>query len=102
MTSKLIAVVAGVGPGTGAAVARRFGKLYPVILLARKPESYADIEKEINAAGGKAIGVSADITDEESVKKAWEVVTKEFGEDVGVAVGSFPNWDSKRDIGNGN
>jgi NADP-dependent 3-hydroxy acid dehydrogenase YdfG len=86
MSSKLIAVVAGVGPGTGAAVARRFAKSYPVVLLARKPESYVDIEKEINDAGGKAIGVATDITDEESIKKAWETITKEFGADVGVAV----------------
>jgi NAD(P)-dependent dehydrogenase (short-subunit alcohol dehydrogenase family) len=107
MTSKLIAVVAGVGPGTGASVARKFAKSYPVILLARNPESYADIEKEINAAGGKAVGISADVTDEESVKRAFVEVEKQFGKDVGIAVsflcvfGWYGCWTGLMDLGCG-
>jgi len=33
MASKLIAIIAGVGPGTGAAVAKKFAASYPVVLL---------------------------------------------------------------------
>jgi NAD(P)-dependent dehydrogenase (short-subunit alcohol dehydrogenase family) len=72
------AVVAGVGPGTGAAVARRFSKAYPIALLARSPESYEPLVKEINNAGGQAIGISADVSNEESIKSAFAQIKKEY------------------------
>ena len=87
MASKLIAIVAGVGPGTGASVARKFAATYPVVLLARKPESYESLAKEINQNGGKAVGISTDVSDSSSVKKAVETIKKEFGDEVGAAVG---------------
>lgn len=78
-SSKLFAVVAGVGPGTGAAVARKFGQQYPVALLARKPENYEPYVKEINDAGGKAIGISTDLSDASSIKAAFQKIESEFG-----------------------
>lgn len=78
-SQKLWAVVAGVGPGTGAAVARRFGKSYSVALLARNPANYEDLVKEINSSGGKAVGISTDCADESAVKKAFEQIKKEDG-----------------------
>jgi NADP-dependent 3-hydroxy acid dehydrogenase YdfG len=86
MASKLIAIVAGVGPGTGASVARKFAASYPVVLLARTPESYESLAKEINSSGGKALGISTDVSDEKSLKSALEAIKKEFGEEVGAAV----------------
>lgn len=86
MASKLIAIVAGVGPGTGASVAKKFAAFYPVVLLARKPESYESLAKEINQGGGKAIGISTDVSDSKSVKDAVNMIKKEFGADVGAAV----------------
>lgn len=86
MSSKLIAVVAGVGPGTGASVARKFAAKYPVVLLARNPENYESLAKEINDKGGKAIGISTDISNTDSVKNAVTQIKKEFGDDVGAAV----------------
>ncbi|KAI9668101.1 MAG: hypothetical protein M1821_000921 [Bathelium mastoideum] len=82
------AVVAGVGPGTGAAVARKFASAYPVALLARKPENYESLVKEINSSGGKAIGISTDISNAQSVKDAISKIGKEFG-DVGCAAAVF-------------
>ena len=73
------AVIAGVGPGTGAAVARKFAQVYPVALLSRTPENYNSIVDEINKSGGKAIGVSTDVADEASVKSSFEKITAEFG-----------------------
>lgn len=70
--SKPWAIVAGVGPGTGASVARRFAKSYPVALLARNPQNYESLVEEINAAGGKAIGISTDTSDGSAVKAAFE------------------------------
>jgi len=84
--AKLIAVVAGVGPGTGAAVARKFAAAYPVALLARNPENFESLAKEINASGGKAIGISTDISDAKSVANALSEIKKEFGDDLGIAV----------------
>jgi NAD(P)-dependent dehydrogenase (short-subunit alcohol dehydrogenase family) len=75
------AVIAGVGPGTGASVARRFAKAYPVALLARSPENYESLVQEINKAGGKAIGISPDVSSEESVQSAFAQIHKELGTD---------------------
>jgi len=86
MTSKLIAVIAGVGPGTGAAVARKFAASYPVVLLARSASNYESLAKEINEGGGKAIGISTDITDSKSIKSAVSKIHEEFGNDVAAAV----------------
>jgi NADP-dependent 3-hydroxy acid dehydrogenase YdfG len=86
MSSRLIAIVAGVGPGTGASVAKKFAATYPVVLLARKPESYESLIKEINQNGGKAVGISTDVSDSDSVKSAVGRIKKEFGDDVGAAV----------------
>ncbi|KAI9713273.1 MAG: hypothetical protein M1820_001260 [Bogoriella megaspora] len=82
------AVIAGVGPGTGAAVARKFAAAYPVALLARKPDNYDFLVKEINNNGGKAIGVSTDVSDASSIKNAVQQAVKEFG-DVGCAAAVF-------------
>lgn len=84
--SKLVAVIAGVGPGTGGAVARKFASLYPVVLLARNPDNYDSLVKDINGAGGKAIGISTDIADAKSVKAAFDKIGSEFGGDYGLAV----------------
>lgn len=89
MASKLIAIVAGVGAGTGASVARKFSAKYPVVLLARKPENYEPLAKEINSNGGKAIGISTDVSDASSLQKAVEAIKKEFGQDVAAAAAIF-------------
>ncbi|KAL8730540.1 MAG: hypothetical protein Q9166_003994 [cf. Caloplaca sp. 2 TL-2023] len=75
------AIVAGVGPGTGTAVARKFGAAYPVALLARNPENYKDAVKDITSAGGKAIGIPTDVTDAKSVKDAIATAGNELGAD---------------------
>lgn len=89
MSSKLIAIVAGVGAGTGAAVARKFAATYPVVLLARNPDSFKSLAEEINSGGGKAIGISTDVSDSQSVQSAVEAIKKEFGADVGAAAAIF-------------
>jgi NAD(P)-dependent dehydrogenase (short-subunit alcohol dehydrogenase family) len=79
MASKsFYAVIAGVGAGTGRSVALRFARSYPVVLLARKPESYNDIVSEIKKQGGEAIGISADTSDPQSVNSAFEAIKKEL------------------------
>ncbi|KAJ8108077.1 hypothetical protein OPT61_g8421 [Boeremia exigua] len=89
MAPKLIAIVAGVGAGTGASVARKFAKSYPVVLLARKPENFESLVKEINSSGGKAIGVSTDVSSQQSLSNALSAIKKEFGDDVGASAAVF-------------
>jgi NAD(P)-dependent dehydrogenase (short-subunit alcohol dehydrogenase family) len=76
--SKFFAVIAGVGAGTGRSVALKFAKTYPVVLLARKPESYSSIVEEINKSGGQAVGISTDTSDPKSVASAFETIKKEL------------------------
>ena len=78
VSDKFYAIVAGVGPGTGRSVAIRFSSTYPVVLLARRPESYSDVVTEINKAGGHAIGITADATDGASIASAFETIKKEL------------------------
>ncbi|KAI5362723.1 putative short-chain dehydrogenase/reductase SDR, NAD(P)-binding domain superfamily [Septoria linicola] len=77
-TTKAIAIIAGVGPGTGASVARRFAQSYPVVLLARNPENFNSLAEEINSSGGKAIGISTDLGDVSSVANAFKQIQSEF------------------------
>ena len=76
-----VAAVLGVGPGLGAAIARRFaGEGYAVALMARRAESVAAVREEIEAAGGAALPVSADATDPASVAAAFDEVRSELGD----------------------
>lgn len=72
---------AGVGPGTSAAVARRFAQSYPVFLLARNPANYESLVQEINEKGGWAKGISTDVSDATSVKNAFEEIREERGKE---------------------
>jgi NAD(P)-dependent dehydrogenase (short-subunit alcohol dehydrogenase family) len=78
MSTKAFAVIAGVGSGTGSSLARRFAKEYPIALLARNPESYEPLVQEINNGGGKAIGISTDASDEESLKSAFKTIAEKY------------------------
>jgi len=80
MAGKFYAIVAGVGSGTGASVARKFANTYSIVLLARKAPNYEALVKEINASGGHAIGISTDVTDSKSVASAFETIKKELGD----------------------
>ena len=93
MSSKLIAIIAGVGPGFSAAVARKFATSgsYPVVLMARNPDNYNSLVDEINASGGKALGISADVSEAKSVKEAFDKIKGEFGSGVACAV-SVPTF----------
>jgi len=76
-----VAVVLGVGPGLGAAVARRFaGEGFAVAMMARREESLGEIRQYIEGDGGTAIPVSADATDSDSVAAAFERVRAELGD----------------------
>ena len=76
-----VATVVGVGPGLGAAISRRFANEgFAVALLARREESVADAQQEIQDAGGKALHVTADATDPNSIEEAFMRVRDELGD----------------------
>jgi len=79
MTDK-IAFVLGVGPGLGAAVARRFAREgFAVGLLARQARSIEPVEKELSAAGARAAHALADATQAASVQGAIAALTEKLG-----------------------
>ena len=76
-----VAAVLGVGPGLGAAVARRFAREgFAVALMARSEESVAGAREEIEGKGGTALPVATDATDPASVQAAFERVREELGD----------------------
>ncbi len=62
---------------------------YPVALLSRNPDTYTPIVDAINQSGGKAIGISTDVSDSKSVKAMVEQVKKEYGNTVKCAAAIF-------------
>jgi NAD(P)-dependent dehydrogenase (short-subunit alcohol dehydrogenase family) len=71
-----VALVTGVGPGTGAAMARRFARGgYSVAMLARNQQRLASLEREID----RARGYPCDVTDEAQLDAAIERVRTELG-----------------------
>lgn len=78
VSRRFFAIIAGIGPGTGRSVALKFAEEYPVVLLARNPESYNDAVDQINKAGGKAIGIATDATDASALASAFETMANEF------------------------
>ena len=75
-----VAIIAGVGPGTGGALARAFANQgYAVGLLSRRAESSAPIAEEIRARGGKALVQPCDVTVRQSVQAAVGEIGRQLG-----------------------
>jgi len=75
-SGKPVAVVTGVGPGTGAAIARRFSQGgYAVAMLARTRERLAMLEREF----ANAKGYPCDVTDETQIDSALEAIRRDLG-----------------------
>src|SRR6266849_4552372 len=71
-----VVVVTGVGPGTGAAIARRFSRGgYAVAMLARSRDRLIALEREIE----RARAYPCDVTDEAALQKTLDAVSAEQG-----------------------
>ncbi len=77
---KPVAVVIGVGAGLGTALARRFAGEYAVALVARKLEQISRVADEVNAAGGQALPVPANIAETAGVEAAFAAIRDKMGE----------------------
>ena len=73
-------LITGVGPGLGAALARRFARGGCALgLVARHRDFIAELAREISDTGGKAIAVVADVSRPEEVNAAVQQVRAEVG-----------------------
>jgi len=80
MTGKGACVVVGVGPGIGAAVARRFGAAgHPLALLARKKDALDAFARGLDAEGIRARAYAADAESAASLKDALAAVEHDQG-----------------------
>ena len=91
------AVVAGVGPGLGASLARRFvDEGCQVGLFARSTDHVSTLADDL---GEDAIAVQVDVTDPEAVREGFDAVRDAFGPvDVLVNHASGGAWKGVRDI----
>jgi NAD(P)-dependent dehydrogenase (short-subunit alcohol dehydrogenase family) len=74
--SKPVCVVVGVGPGNGAALARRFHREgYAVAMLARSTELTAGLARELEGARA----YSCDVSDEAAVSRTFAAIAVDLG-----------------------
>jgi NADP-dependent 3-hydroxy acid dehydrogenase YdfG len=74
-----VAAVVGVGPGLGAALARRFAQTYAVAIIARNAEYLKSLAAELGATGGRILEVPADIGDRAQVEAAFTLIRERLG-----------------------
>jgi NAD(P)-dependent dehydrogenase (short-subunit alcohol dehydrogenase family) len=78
--SQKVAAILGIGPGLGAAVARRFSREgFALGLMARREEELETVQADIQESGGVALPISADATDPASVASAFDRVREDLG-----------------------
>jgi len=91
-----VCLITGVGPGTGAALARRFASGYRVAMLARTATRLAELEKELPGTRG----YTCDVADEQQLARTFAAIVDELGDPqvvlhnaVGGAFGDFLSID---------
>ncbi|MGH8012283.1 MAG: SDR family NAD(P)-dependent oxidoreductase [Candidatus Binataceae bacterium] len=78
--SKPVAVVLGVGPGLGAALARRFAKQYAIAIGARRADYLRTLAGEIRDSGGTVLEVSFDVGDRAQHEAAFRTIAERLGD----------------------
>ena len=76
-----VALVTGGGTGMGRAIALAFGRegARVVVNYARSKDESEQVASEINAAGGKATAIAADVSDEGQVRSMRDRIEQEYG-----------------------
>ncbi len=75
MSQLKVAVVLGVGKGLGSAIAHRFAREgFSVGLIARSADQLTKIQSDLENSGGKALSVTADVTDPISIAAALDLI----------------------------
>jgi NADP-dependent 3-hydroxy acid dehydrogenase YdfG len=79
-SNKPVAVVTGVGPGLGAALARRFAATYAVAILARKADYLKALAGEIRQGGATVMDLPCDVGNRAQMAAAFGAIRTELGE----------------------
>src|SRR5438874_13815431 len=97
MTKRPVCAVVGVGPGNGAAFARRFAaESYEVALLART----TDFTQKLAAGLPGAVAYACDVSDASSVARAFDAIEKQQGEaEVVIYNAGSGTWGTVDDVG---
>ena len=75
-----VVVISGVGPGLGTTLAQRCTREgADLVLAARTPERLDDVAKQIADAGGRAVTVRTDITDDDQVANLVDATIEAYG-----------------------
>jgi NADP-dependent 3-hydroxy acid dehydrogenase YdfG len=79
-SNKPVAVVTGVGPGLGAALARRFAATYAVAILARKADYLKTLAGEIRQGGANVLELPCDVGNRAQMTTAFQTIRTDLGE----------------------
>ncbi|SFR33571.1 SDR family NAD(P)-dependent oxidoreductase [Halogeometricum limi] len=95
-----VAVVAGVGPGLGASLARTFASEgCSVALLARSASFIDELAAELDETAGAGLAVPTDLTEPDEIRSAFDAVREAFGPvDVLVNHASGSAWKGLREL----
>ena len=75
-----VALVTGASSGLGMQFAKALADNgAAVALVARRPDRLADMKKAIEAAGGRAVAIEADVTDRTAMLRAFDATEAAFG-----------------------
>src|SRR5688500_3380017 len=80
MKSKPVVVITGASAGIGRATAREYARAGARIgLIARGKDGLEAARRDVEALGGEALVISADVSEEEAVERAAATVEAAFG-----------------------
>ncbi|MGD0288573.1 MAG: SDR family NAD(P)-dependent oxidoreductase [Candidatus Binataceae bacterium] len=78
--NKPVAVVTGVGPGLGAALARRFAHTYAVAILARRADYLKALAEELRPGGATVLDLACDVGNLAQLTAAFRTIRDDLGE----------------------
>src|SRR5258705_12495295 len=79
-SNKPVAIITGVGPGLGAALAHRFAATYAVAILARKADYLKSLAGEIRKSGATVLDLPCDVSDRTQINEVFRAIRKDLGE----------------------